>query len=53
MAEGLQGIERYDVWLSEFSCDLTYIRHWLNEFTTALQEPFAKRFDELIKQVEQ
>ena len=33
--------------------DLTYIRRWLNEFSTALQEPFVNRFDELIKQAEQ
>jgi predicted nucleotidyltransferase len=32
--------------------DLSYIRHWLNEFTAALKEPFVKRFNEVVKEIQ-
>lgn len=32
--------------------DLSYIRHWLNEFTAALKEPFVKRFNVVVKKIQ-
>lgn len=33
------------------SADLPYIRHWLGEFTTALNEPLLDRFSQLVDQI--
>jgi len=30
--------------------DMTYVRRWLNEFTTALDEPFLERFEKVLEE---
>ena len=32
--------------------DLTYVRQWLREFTTALEEPFEARFNGVVKEIQ-